>query len=40
MRSLQAYGDPEIVAMMGESTDANVKNILANMTGQRLPWCA
>ena len=28
----KAYGDPEIVAMMGESTDANVKNILAGMT--------
>lgn len=27
----KAYGDPEIVAMMAESTDANVKNILAGM---------
>lgn len=27
----KAYGDPEIVAMMGESTDANVKNILNGM---------
>lgn len=27
----KAYGEPEIVAMMAESTDANVKNILAGM---------
>lgn len=27
----KAYGDPEIVAMMAESTDANVKNLLAGM---------
>lgn len=27
----KAYGDPDIVAMMGESTDANVKNILNGM---------
>ena len=27
----KAYGDPEIVAMMAESIDANVKNVLAGM---------
>lgn len=27
----RAYGDPELVAMMAESTDANVKNILGGM---------
>lgn len=27
----KAYGDPEVVAMMAESTDANVKNILGGM---------
>jgi hypothetical protein len=27
----KAYGDPDIVAMMAESTDANVKNVLAGM---------
>lgn len=27
----KAYGDPEIVAMMAESTDANVRNVLAGM---------
>lgn len=27
----KAYGDPEIVAMMAESTDANVKNILSGL---------
>lgn len=27
----KAYGDPEVVAMMAESIDANVKNVLAGM---------
>jgi predicted ABC-type ATPase len=27
----RAYGDPELVAMMAEATDANVKNVLAGM---------
>jgi soluble lytic murein transglycosylase-like protein len=27
----KAYGDPDIVAMMAESTDANVRNVLAGM---------
>jgi hypothetical protein len=28
----KAYGDAEIVALMAESTDANIKNVLAGMT--------